>query len=201
LYVKWLEKKLIPNLPAHAVIVLDNTSYHNDQIDRPPTMKSRKDIMEWLDYCGICYAEDVMKIELYEIIKLKKPTRKTFTVNSVLAQHGHFALRLPPCHPQLNSIEQIWGYCGSKECDVQGKGHEKLAEDKFSLITTQEWASVCKHVKEAEKKYIKTECVMENIIENFVINLGSSDSDLDTNWDDEDKNGMAGLLPLSSDSE
>jgi hypothetical protein len=24
---------------------------------------------------------------------------------------------------------------------------------------------------------------------------------LDTNWDDEDKNGMAGLLPLSSDSE
>lgn len=50
------------------------------------------------------------------------------------------------------------------------------------------------------KKYIENEHVMDNILPNFVINVRSFNSDVDTNQDNEDKNGMDGLLPLSSDS-
>jgi hypothetical protein len=61
-------------------------------------LNSRKDIMkEWLDSRGIWYAEDAMKIELFEIIKLNKPGIKTCTVGSILAQHGHYlSTSLPP---------------------------------------------------------------------------------------------------------
>jgi hypothetical protein len=61
-------------------------------------------------------------------------------------------------------------------------------------------ASVCKHVKEAEKKYIKIEYVVDNILRNFVMNLGSSDSYSDIKWEEEDKNKMNGILPLPLNS-
>jgi hypothetical protein len=41
---------------------------------------------------------------------------------------------------------------------------------------------------------------MGNILENVLTNLGLSDSDLNTNWEDEDENGMNGILPSSPDS-
>jgi hypothetical protein len=49
----------------------------------------------------------------------------------------------------------------------------KLAKDKFSLMTIEDWVSVCRCVKEGEKIYIRNEHVMDGI-------LRSSDLDLDT---------------------
>jgi len=36
-YMKWLQEKLIPNLESKSVIVIDNTSYHNVQLNQLPT--------------------------------------------------------------------------------------------------------------------------------------------------------------------
>jgi hypothetical protein len=78
LYIRWLEQKLILNLPANAVTELDNAFCHNVQTDRLRTVNSRTHIMkEWLDSCCICYAEDATKMKLFQIIKLDKPTFKT----------------------------------------------------------------------------------------------------------------------------
>ena len=33
---RWLEDKLIPNLPPKYVFVIDNAAYHNVQVDRRP---------------------------------------------------------------------------------------------------------------------------------------------------------------------
>jgi hypothetical protein len=38
------------------------------------------------------------------------------------------------------------------------------------------------------------------ILRIFLSNLGSSDSDLDTNWEDDDENRVDRTLPSSSDS-
>jgi hypothetical protein len=42
-------KKLIPNLPAQSVTVLDNAPYHCLQIDEPPSAYATKaDMISWL---------------------------------------------------------------------------------------------------------------------------------------------------------
>ncbi|XP_060606307.1 uncharacterized protein LOC132758630 [Ruditapes philippinarum] len=43
---KWLREKLLPNLPPHCAIVMDNASYHSVQSDRCPTSSSRKDFIK-----------------------------------------------------------------------------------------------------------------------------------------------------------
>jgi hypothetical protein len=53
----------------------------------------------------------------------------------------------------------------------------KLAEEKFS-ITKEEWLPVCKHVQEVGEKYIQNENLVDNIAEELVIILVSSDSDM-----------------------
>jgi UDP-N-acetylglucosamine transferase subunit ALG13 len=35
--------------------------------------------------------------------------------------------------------------------------------------------SQCKHVKQTEKNYMQKEHIVDNILENFIINVGSSD--------------------------
>lgn len=35
-YSKWIRVKLMPNLPERSVVVIDNASYHNVEVDRGP---------------------------------------------------------------------------------------------------------------------------------------------------------------------
>ena len=41
-FQKWLSTKLIPNLPANCVLVIDNAAYHNVQVDKCPTQGTKK---------------------------------------------------------------------------------------------------------------------------------------------------------------
>jgi hypothetical protein len=122
--------------------------------------------------------------------------------HSLLARYGHIALRLPPYHPELNPIEKMWAMVKNwvvmKNVTFQLQDIRKLAEEKFSSITKDEWLPVCKHVQEVEEKYIQNEHLVDNIAEELVIILESSDSD--TSEEDED-NSLEGILPLSPDSE
>jgi len=102
-YMKWLQEKLIPNLESKSVIVVDNASYHNVQLNRHPTSNARKGEMQfWLDERGIRYSSDMTKAELYDLIKMHKPQYETFAIDRLLADHGHTVLRPPPFHPDLN---------------------------------------------------------------------------------------------------
>jgi hypothetical protein len=81
-YKKLLQEKLIPNLESKSVIVVDNTSYHNVQINRHPTSNARKgEMLFWLDKHGIRYSSDMTKAGLYDLIKMHKPQYKTCSPN------------------------------------------------------------------------------------------------------------------------
>jgi hypothetical protein len=118
-----------------------------------------------------------------------------------LARYGHVALRLPPYHPELNPTEKMWAMVKNwvvmKNVTFHLQDVRKLAEEKFSSITKDEWLPVCKHVQEVEEKYIQNEHLVDNIAEELVIILESSDSDMSENED----NSLEGILPLSPDSE
>ena len=107
-FQKWLTEKLIPNLPPRSVVVIDNASYHNIQLDKCPTQSARKaEIQAWLDRNNIRYDQRMLKAELVEICKREKP-EPTYVLDSTLQQHGHDCLRLPKYHAELNAIELIW---------------------------------------------------------------------------------------------
>ena len=57
--VRWLEDKLIPNLPPKCVFVMENAAYHIVQVDRRPLMTTKKHlIQEWLTRHGIQWSKD-----------------------------------------------------------------------------------------------------------------------------------------------
>jgi transposase len=108
-YGKWLEEKLIPNIPANSVIVTDNAPYHNVQLNPAPTSNSKKaDMVKWLTEKNITFQPTMLKPQLYQIIKHYKKRYVSYKFDALLRDHGHTVLRLPPYHPDLNPIELIW---------------------------------------------------------------------------------------------
>ena len=68
--VCWLEDKLIPNLPPKCVLVVDNASDHNLQVDRRPVRATKAHlIQEWLVRHGIQWSACMLKDELLELCK------------------------------------------------------------------------------------------------------------------------------------
>jgi len=141
--MKWLQEKLIPNLESKSVIVVDNTSYHNVQLNRHPTNNARKGkMLLWLDKRGIRYSSDMTKAELYDLIKMHKPQYETFAIDRLFADHGYTVLRLPPYHPDLNPIEQIWGIVktrtAAKNVTFKLQDIQQLAEQNFAAVTMED---------------------------------------------------------------
>jgi CBS-domain-containing membrane protein len=79
IYKKWLQEKLIPNLKPSSVIVVNNVSYHNVQINQHPTSKARK--VEMLSYT---YSSNMTKLQLYDLVKMLKPQHETFAIDGLL---------------------------------------------------------------------------------------------------------------------
>jgi len=70
-YKKLLQEKLIPNLESKSVIVVDNASYDNAQLNQHPNINVRKDeMLFWLDKHGIRYSSDMTKAELCDFTKM-----------------------------------------------------------------------------------------------------------------------------------
>jgi hypothetical protein len=86
------EQEFIPNLPANALIILDDACYHIVQTNKPHEKNTTK---EWLDAGSIRSAEDATKFQLFEIFKLNKTIFKTFTVDNIFSRYGHLILHLP----------------------------------------------------------------------------------------------------------
>jgi transposase len=49
----------------------------------------------------------MLKVQLYEIIKICRAKYKIFLVDEIIAAKGYTVLRQPPYHPDLNPIELI----------------------------------------------------------------------------------------------
>ena len=143
-FMKWLTTQLIPNLPPHSVLVIDNASYHNVTVDKnPTTATSKKDMMQWLIHRNITFNDKSTKPELYEIIKRHKPHHLAYVLDVEMAKYGHSVLRLPPYHPELNPIEKIWAlvknWVASRNMNCKLEEVEKLTRQKFNEVTAEEW--------------------------------------------------------------
>ncbi|XP_028165299.1 uncharacterized protein LOC114356372 [Ostrinia furnacalis] len=199
-YERWLRTKLMPNLPPpNSVVVVDNASYHNKQLDAAPASNTKKaDMQTWLSQKGIEYEEYMLKPELYNLIKKYKEQFKKFSIDEILNEAGHSVLRLPPYHPDLNPIEMAWsqikGYVASKNVSWNLTRITDLVNEKVNLMGATEWGKLCTKVKEIEADYSKSDHVVDIMTETFIIRVGDDDSDSNNDEslsDDSDDDEMA----------
>jgi hypothetical protein len=68
-----VEAKLNPkySLP-NSVLVIDNTPYHSKQVNQAPTLNSRRSVMTWLIEKCIPFGEEMLKPDLYPLLKWNK---------------------------------------------------------------------------------------------------------------------------------
>ncbi|XP_047024143.1 uncharacterized protein LOC124633092 [Helicoverpa zea] len=151
-YEKWLKERLVPNLPPDSVVVLGNASYHNVQNDRAPNSNSEKiEMQRWLTEKNIAFEQDMKKIELYDLIKKNKEKYISYKVDDILQPYGIKVIRLPPYHPELNPIEDVWGilnnYIASHNVDQNVTEIMKLINESLSQIDEGVWSNTCRHIR------------------------------------------------------
>lgn len=202
-YEKWLKTQLIPNIPPNSVVVVDNAAYHNKQYDLAPTSNTRKaDMQAWLTQKGVEYDDDMLKPQLYQLIKTHKEQFKTFSIDKILAEHNHNILRLPPYHPDLNPIEMAWSmikqYVGSKNVKWNLNNAIELVKEKVNLMGATQWETLCNKTKSVEEEYAKSDHIIDLMTEQFIIRVTDDSSDSEETDDDDCEMSDDNEVPLSS---
>lgn len=76
-YKKWLNNKLVINLPDKSVLVVDNVSYHNAIGEKRPTSSTIKsEMINWLSERNVQVDAKLTKTEFNELIKPLKDKEK-----------------------------------------------------------------------------------------------------------------------------
>ncbi|XP_054283210.1 uncharacterized protein LOC129000275 [Macrosteles quadrilineatus] len=212
-FEKWIRNQVIPNLPEHSVLVIDNAPYHGEQEDKVPTKSATKRTMlEWLQRHGENYDEkSTRKADLLEAIQRLKPPQKIFKIDKLLTEFGHTVVRLPPYMCDLNAIEFVWSKVKHHVRSRNTSGNmslsslQELAIEALDSVSNATWKNFCHHVINIEKDYWAKDGLMEEAVDEMIIHLGeesdeSSSSSVDGNNDsgseDNEDMDLAQPLPL-----
>lgn len=198
-FQQWVNKQLLPNIPAKSVLVIDNAPYHNVKVEQDPNSNTKKNVMiNWLEQRNIPHDPTLTKPELYCIIKEHKPRFSRYRLDTLLSEHKHNVLRLPPYHPEFNPIEKIWAivknWVAARNTTFKMADVEDLAKQKFAEITPEIWSNVCGHVDKIVEEYLAKEHILDDIMDEFIINTG--DSDESDSWSESEDDD--GIQPLSN---
>lgn len=168
-FLQWFNEQFLPNLSPNSCIIMDNASYHSMREDEVPTMKSRKAVMQqWLTANKINFTPKMIKVQLYALIKEHKPRCTKYIIDEMAIKHGHFILRLPPYHPELNVIELIWaaikGEVAMKNTTFKTKDVETLLHDAITHVTAESWRKAEDHVIKLEEHLYDTEVKIDTTL-------------------------------------
>jgi transposase len=166
LFTKWFCDKLLPNIPDHSLIVMDNASYHNGvSAHSPPTAMSKKqEIRSWLEQNNIPLSEDCLKVEMVEILTKVAPT-PIYALDEIAEQRGHEVLRTPPYHPELQPIETCWGIVKNqiaRRCDFTMANLVAQLENAFSSVTAQTCSGLVKKVRKVEDRFWTEDMLLDS---------------------------------------
>jgi len=186
----WFFEVLLKSIPEGSTIVMDNAPYHSRVANKAPTTASRKiDMEEWLRARNISFSADMLKPELYNLIKLHKPQVTSYEIDKKASQLGFKVIRLPPYHCNYNPIELVWaklkGSVASRNTTFKLNDVQDLFMEAVSSFTPDEWRKCVEHVeKEIECDWEK-EGLFDISVQELVITLAPGDSD-DSDLEDDD---------------
>lgn len=187
LFHRWLTTQLLPSLDEPSVLVLDNAPYHNTLTEEsrcPTTATKKEDLIMWLKKRRIPIPLAATRPELLQICRKNRP-KPQYNIDNTIRQWGHESVRLPPGHPELNAIEQVWGcmkrYVRSSlqrftRADLQARLEEAR------LCATQEvWAGAIRQSHHFEEEYWRLDNIHDNV-EPVIITFSSDDEDEDDDF-------------------
>lgn len=184
IFENWFRNKLLPNLPAKSVIVMDNASYHSRQIKKVPTCNNTKaEIMEYLYNNDIYFEENYNKKQLLEVLQTK-PVPKQYYCDVAAEKLGHTVLRLPPYYCVFNPIEMIWSQLknGIRRFNTSPTNSDNVIEiinSEANKIDRENWKNCVRHVINIENDYIN----INNIVNPLIIRVNSTESKSETDSD------------------
>ena len=191
LFLRWLTSQLLPSLEEPSVLVLDNAPYHSHWTEDsccPTTATKKEDLVNWLRSRKIQYPAHATRPELLKICRCNR-LKQVNIVDNVIREWGHEVVRLPPAHPELNAIEQVWG-CMKRQ--VRSSLQRFTRADLFAkleearqAVTGETWAGAVRRSRSFEDDYWFSDNIQDSI-DPVIINVDSDEeNDLFLESDDE----------------
>ncbi|KAJ4426397.1 hypothetical protein ANN_27211 [Periplaneta americana] len=103
-----------------------------------------------------------------------------------------FSALLPPYMCDLSAIELAWSsvknYVRSHNTtgDMSLKRLQELVQEGLKSVTKEDCTGYCKHVSDIENYYWEKDAIMEDVIDEFIINVGDTDTSDDDSSDESD---------------
>ena len=157
MFTKWFEEKLLPNIPARSLIIMDNAAYHNvlSPVSAPTPSCKKEKIRSWLEKNNFPVKEDCLKAELVDILTRVGP-QPTYALDVIANKQGHEVLRTPPYHPELQPIETCWGIVKNeiaRNCDFTMNNLIQQLESAFSKVSAKTCAGLIRKTRDVEDAF------------------------------------------------
>ncbi|MCP4392717.1 MAG: hypothetical protein GY804_00325 [Alphaproteobacteria bacterium] len=165
MFTKWFREKLLPNIPADSLIIMDNASYHNvlAPFSAPTPSCKKEKIRSWLERNKIPVKDDCLKAELIEILTRVGP-QPTYILDEIAREHGHEVLRTPPYHPELQPIETCWGVVKNeigRNCNFKMDNLILQLECAFDKVTAKTCAGLVRKMREVEDTFWRDDATLD----------------------------------------
>jgi transposase len=173
MFTKWFREKLLPNIPACSLIIMDNAAYHNvlSPFSAPTPSCKKEKIRSWLERNNFPIKDDCLKAELVEIIGKVGP-QPTYVLDEIASKQGHEVLRTPPYHPELQPIETCWGIMKNeiaRNCDFTMDNLILQLENAFDKVTAKTCTGIIRKVRDVEDTFWRDDAVLDGKDEYQVI--------------------------------
>jgi len=165
MFTKWFEEKLLPNIPAHSLVIMDNAAYHNvlSPVSAPTPSCKKEKIRSWLEKNNFPMKEDCLKAELVDILTRVGP-QPTYALDEIANKQGHEVLRTPPYHPELQPIETCWGILKNeiaRNCDFTMNNLIQQLESAFGKVTAKTCAGLIRKTRDVEDAFWRDDAALD----------------------------------------
>jgi transposase len=165
MFTKWFREKLLPNIPAGSLIIMDNASYHNilSPLSAPTPSCKKEKIQSWLERNDFPVKDDCLKVELIQMLTRVSP-QPTYVLDEIASEQGHEVLRTPPYHPELQPIETCWGIVKNeiaRNCDFTMSNLIFQLESAFDKVTTKTCAGLIRKIREIEDSFWRDDAAFD----------------------------------------
>lgn len=182
-FKSWFEK-ILPKLTPGSIIIMDNAPYHSVKLNKQPTKAWRKQaIVSWLQENKIEFDANSIKAELLDIARTIQDKVAKYVIDDLAEKSGHFVLRLPPFHCNLNPIELIWsqikGYVARHNTSFKLRDIRPLVELAASRVSADDWKKCIQHVIKEEERMWELDGMVDFVVDNLIINTADSSTESD----------------------
>lgn len=186
-FSKWLRTQLLPNIPDHAVIIMDNAPYHNMFLeDNVPPLASKKVVLQkWLNNHNILFDNNFIRIQLIDLINKHRPARvfkrdHMLKTDPLYKDRNIEMLRTPQYHPELQPIEKCWGVMKqymAQHCDFTLQGLRKNLETAWTKVTSDTMEGIMKKIAYWEDYHFEQDSLLDAVDDEYGrINFPDDDS-------------------------